>query len=976
MLLWLSPLGTEAQFKPDYKLIDGTTGLPHPNITQIVQDHKGFMWFATGNGIVRYDGNDYLVFRITDKEPSLSSNHITTLLIDRHNRLWIGTENGVDLMDLQTYKIRNIPLECEKTQPPAADQFIYSFLESSNGTIWISTRNGQLYKSSDGNKANRIYHIAKNEAYPKSILEEDTTDGTMWIRSSYFSVAKLDTASGAIIRQFDFGKNNCNSIYNTHEFGFVVCTHEGLYKYNRSMKRFEPTPVSLPQPKVYSVFNDHKKDLWISQGSDMLYRYSNGTIENFTSVFSSFPSKAYSINCFFEDRLHNLWVGTNRGIVCFHIPDNRFKQYLVNYEKPNSIRAITQTPDGMFYFGGYTLFVRFDPHTSTFTHPLTDTFSNYCLLPDTANILWFITEGRGVSQYNTKTNIVKSYEGWQRQHNWGSFLVSGFRDHDGLLWLGDYENLLRFDPKSQQLHSYTGNFDGINLGGVRALQFYETRDGHLWIACNQGLFELDKNRKPIRHYSEKAPDRYRLSNNHILNILEDTHGLIWIASSYGLNRLNRATGLINTYTTEDGLADNIVVAIQEDNRNRLWVATNNGLSMFDIQTGQFRNYHTEDGLSSNEFNHGAFYKAKDGTLYFGGMNGINVFDPNTFENEYTPTPIFLSRINIVDNDSSVFLFDEQTPYTLRLPYSNRSCQIQFALADYIRSEKNVFAYKLDGIDKNWVSLGHQPFIRFTSLPPGKYTLLIRAAGSNGIWTRTPLKIQIEVEQVFYKQWWFITLGITAMLAIISLVFYMRLQQVKRLSQIRIHIASDLHDEVGSALTRVAMQAELMAADAPSDQAPMLSSIIESCRTAMSNMRDVIWSIDARNDSFADLIDRMNGHIRQMTEGSRFTYSFNYGQAISADKINPNERQNIYLIFKEAINNIIKHSNGNFIRVEFDKTAHQLELIITDNGVFNGFTETDGMGLANMKMRAQKINARFTIDTQHSFQIRLSKKIVS
>jgi signal transduction histidine kinase len=306
------------------------------------------------------------------------------------------------------------------------------------------------------------------------------------------------------------------------------------------------------------------------------------------------------------------------------------------------------------------------------------------------------------------------------------------------------------------------------------------------------------------------------------------------------------------------------------------------------------------------------------------------------------------------------VYDHSRPLELELPYNNRYCRVQFSLTDYTRPENNVYAYMLEGVDRNWVNIGNQNSVRFTALPPGDYRLLIRAAGSNGIWSPVPASVLIRVAGPLYGRWWFILLAAMLVGSVIYGIFLLRIRQFKRLAEMRIRIASDLHDEVGSVLTRVAMQAELAGVDTGQERPDVMHAIIDSCRTAMSNMRDVVWTIDARNDKLSNLIDRMNGHLLKMTENSRFTGSFEYDASISNDAISPEARQNIFLIFKEAVNNSLKHSTGRHISARFYRDNNVLVLLIADDGDAAIIAASDGTGVRNMQMRAQRIGATLEI----------------
>jgi ligand-binding sensor domain-containing protein len=978
LLLCCSIAPALAQKPEDYQMIDASSGLPHQFVTGIVQDERGFMWFGTRNGLVRYDGHSYLNFTVSTAGGKLSSNHVTALLLDHDKKtLWIGTETGLDRMDMESYKIEPVQVPADSV----LERVVNTLLQTADHAIWISTRDNHLYRYANG-YVRHVRSVGRPKSYISEgaiILGEHSTPGLIWIESGTFEASLIDS-SGRVTGVYDIGAD-VYTVKHSDKFGLLLGCRKGVMRFNPSASAF--ATFSLPRNivKPYGFFIDHRQDLWILENLVNLWLYNGRELKNFDFLFSSFKLNSYYITCLFEDNLQNLWVGTSRGIIKFHIPPEQFRQHAEGpREKPNSIRSITEGDNGDLYIGGYSLFCKEDKNGKV-THLRTDGFTPYSTRFDGKNgVIWVATEGDGLIKYDLNKTFVSKRKGPknEKQYDISSFLLSQFKDDDGSLLLGSYDNIFRYYPETNRLTVFESFFNGINIGKLKGLQFYKSRDGHLWIATNMGLFELNAQRKIIAHFSEKAEVGRNLSNNYVYNVLEDDRGFIWIATAYGLNRLERGTGKIRLYTTVDGLADNIVVSTLQDKRSRLWIATNNGLSVFDPATGDFRNFHVEDGLSDNEFNHGAFLKGSDGTFYFGGMNGVNSFKPEQMVIQKKDVPLLITNIDVYDEHkmeeiSSIISSDQDLE--VNLPYTNRNLRIQFALPDYTRSEQNIYAYMLEGFNKDWVQLGNQSFINFTALPPGNYNLLIKGAGVSGEWTKNPMLVHISVDEVFYKKWWFITLAMLGMGLIFFAIFRMRIQQIRQMADMRVKIASDLHDEVGSVLTRVAMQAELVRLMPSGDKSIILNTITESCRAAMANMRDVIWSIDARNDSVGNLTDRMNGNIRQMLEDSRFTYTFNYDEEIARLKINVKDRQNIYLIFKEAINNIVKYSNGNEVKVQFYKKDGMLHLYIGDNGkVEETPADHQGSGLRNMQLRAKRIHALLNIQRHNGFEIHLSKKI--
>jgi signal transduction histidine kinase len=292
--------------------------------------------------------------------------------------------------------------------------------------------------------------------------------------------------------------------------------------------------------------------------------------------------------------------------------------------------------------------------------------------------------------------------------------------------------------------------------------------------------------------------------------------------------------------------------------------------------------------------------------------------------------------------------------------------------NYSQPENNVFSYMIEGVDNDWIDIGNRNFIRFTDLKPGKYKILIKASGLNGKWLAKPFVININAEGYFYKKWWFILLLFIAMLITVITFFRLKLSRLNELANLRLQISSDLHDEVGSILTAVGMQAELLNSGNNQTNLQALSKIAETSRTAVSNMRDVVWSIDARNDKCSDLIDRMHEYIALIFDGESISHNFIKNIDSPNQQIELVIRQNTYLIFKEALNNIVKHANATQVSISFTYNNKLLHLVIENNGKADDTITRIGMGIRNMEMRAIKMKAKICIDSKNKYRIELTK----
>ena len=393
---------------------------------------------------------------------------------------------------------------------------------------------------------------------------------------------------------------------------------------------------------------------------------------------------------------------------------------------------------------------------------------------------------------------------------------------------------------------------------------------------------------------------------------------------------------------------------------RAWISTFNGLSSYNPATGTFYNYYTIDGLSTNEFNHSAFLQDSAGRIYFGSINGINVFYPDSITNANPTARLFASGITKWDSKAGAFvaLPPADTASAIVLHPLDHSLSFSVGLTDYSMPESNKFMYRLPGVFNEWVRLEGQQALRLDGLAPGAYTLEIMALDGRGRPALNRLRYRIEVRQAFYKSWWLYLLLFLIASGLLWAFFSLRLQHVKRVQRLREQIASDLHDEVGSLLTRITMTSDNLrfSNNTEPEKTGKLEKIAALSRSAASSMSDILWAIDARNDYTGNLADRMREHAEEMLlpQETELRFDFSVSQRMS---ISSQFRQQLYLIFKEAINNIVKHSHTTEVTVSYHHNERGFLLRIVNNGYqAKEKASVKSQGLKNMAMRAGRINA--------------------
>ena len=596
------------------------------------------------------------------------------------------------------------------------------------------------------------------------------------------------------------------------------------------------------------------------------------------------------------------------------------------------------------------------------------------------NILWGFTCGiNGKGSWLLKVNPIK----WEAERFYFEKRIESFcKTTDGTFWLicsdktKDSE-LFQFDPITEKIRAFKTE-EGINPLGKITPNFIQTsRNGHLWIGTLSGLFAIDVIRKTIDLYDATNG----LTSNSIEAFLEIDKETALIGTNKGIDVYNFKTKEKQNISKKNGLSANHIYGILEaDKTNTYWISTIQGLNFLNLENNAIYNFFERDGLSENEFNRFSHFKDGKGRYYFGGVNGLNIFRQEDLLNVPAAPKAFLTKvtyfngqINKIENQVA----NLSTLKNITLQPSDKYLELFFGLSEYSNPENNQYQVKLEGYDKDWEFLGTTDYIRYSALPAGAYKFLVKGASSKGNWSEEVLSLDIQVLEAFYKTWQFWLLVSLILGVILQLFNDYQLKQKLNLERVRTKLSSDLHDEVSGLLAGIAMQSELLEMVTTDNQSKSkLSNITKISRSAMSRMSDVIWSIDSRKDSVEDLLARMSEHTMDILDPLGINWQ------MDIKNINPNKkmpvllRENLYFIYKEAINNIGKHANTFNVKISFGNENKLFKLSIHNDGEAKKKSEKSskkGQGTANMKMRAKKINATLTKQTEQGFRVLLSMK---
>jgi len=719
---------------------------------------------------------------------------------------------------------------------------------------------------------------------------------------------------------------------------------------------------TLNENHIINLFEDDAGIIWAgTHGKGLnLYDRKAGKFKHYRNhQASEFRLNDSNIKSIFEDPYSDLlWIGTHNGGL------NRvdLKRKTVQYFKKQS-----SNPGSL----GHNRIIK--------------------IFQDRRGFLWLGTYRGGVLKFNKISHTWRQYKYNPEDPTSLSDddVNSIIEDGQGNLWFGTYGGgINKFDYRTEKFTNFHHNpQDKTSLSNNLVRTLLRSSDRKTWVGSEGGLSLLISSgdeKVSFLNYAHIPGDTLSLSTNHIFCLHEAVvhyPGQLWIGTEGGgINRFNPKTGKFKSYTTKDGLPNDVTYGILEDDAGNLWISTNLGLSKFDPKSEVFTNFTVRDGLQSNEFNFGAYCRSRNGELLFGGINGINAFYPDKIKpNTYT-APLVLTNLEIlnkpVHTGSGILQKSINMTDKIVLDYSDNIFSLQFASLHMFSPEKNRYSYIMDGFDQKWTTVDAlRRFVTYTNLDPGSYVFRVKGTNNDGIWNDKETHLNILIMPPFWQTWWFRILAILMILTLLYLLHRYRLNRLLEIERLRVRIASDLHDDVGSALTKIALHSEIIQSSDNSEQVKSSSKNIGNMsREIITTMSDIVWSIDARNDKVCNMLDRMRDFAYSILSLQDIQVKFSFDGLDPEKRIQINYRQNLFLIFKESINNIARHSGATQVNVLLDNTRNEFTMRISDNG--HGFDKSSvksGNGLGNMAMRAKRIGGEIEISSKNGVTITLKLK---
>jgi signal transduction histidine kinase/ligand-binding sensor domain-containing protein len=982
-------------------------------INRIMRDSHGFMWFCTRDGLSRFDGYRFTNYRIAGGP---ASENFTYIFETRDGMFWITVaDNLIYRYDPRSATASTLPSQSNSpdgddgrvllnAQLVASQKSLWSFVEDRQGDLWAAGA-GLTRIERDGDRVffreiNLNLPQAWRTSFQVRTLQEGD-DGSLWLATSHGLLRRLPDGR---VRHYYVGGNPT-----PEEVRFFLADKSGFVwaVLHRKLYIFKPEPISslsgqgvfasreLPAHRVTSqnplpTKSGDAADLdtvellgGSANKTEQIYQEGNGRIWLVTRnklvlfdgrQFHSFADPTGNFAGVIEDLDDDLWITTHRGgVLRFSVrgftsytqADGLGDQDIASiHEDPGGHLQVVSRDWWISRLNGAT-FRSIRPNIPEATMMWT---SNLGFLDHTGQ--WWLLTRRGLYRFLT----VRQMEDLarvtpQRYTNLaglpGQWAYCMFEDSRGDLWISvrDYEDeqfgLLRWSRRDESFHRFT-EAEGLQ-SSKSASSFAEDRAGNLWF----GFYEGGLARYTAGRFTTFTPAD-GLPQGFITSLHVDGRGRLWLTSSTGgLAQIDDPTAehpIFIRHTTREGLSTNNARAITEDLNGDIYVGTVRGVDRLSPDSGTIRHYGLADGLAGDFVT--TAYRDRKGTLWFGTFGGLSSLVPQR-EPVAAPPPIRIEGLRIAGVAQSLSEFGATDILGLTLSAAQSNLQIDFATLSMARAALLRYQYKLEGVDDEWSAPTDQRTVHYANLAPGSYRFLVRAIDPSGLSSPQPATLAFRILPPFWQRWWFLALLATVMGGTATLLYRYRVNQLLQLERVRTHIATDLHDDIGSSLSQIAVLSEVVRRQlgGTNEVSQPLSTIATTSRELVDSMSDIVWAINPNRDNLGDLVQRMRRFASDLFTANEIELRFNARESERPVKLDAEVRRQVFLIFKESAHNIVRHAECSRVDIDIHIENHAITLTLKDDG--RGFAIAHaghGHGLSSMVQRAKILGGTLEIDS--------------
>jgi len=932
-------------------------GLPHNTVNDISQDSQGFLWFSTDDGLARFDGYTFRVFR---PRPELAvSPRIHASFESRDGRLVVSGAESVLYFDRGSERFERVFRRASKPEEGAWGA--WGTEEDTNGWLWLLSSNQLARMSPDG-----------LGPVPVLVPGFSGTDG----RAS-------------------FARDSAGDLWLKVVSGWPDENRIRLFRLDGETVSFIAELRREEVDSGYGFFIDSRDQFWLGQdlegqavGSEYVADTSRMTPDYFLTAATEAPDGT-------------IWVGTDAGLYRYS-PDGAVDALAVDADRAwqhNRVTSLLVDSAGALWVGTLGGAYRSDGSPKAFRHLGAGLLSEGPVpvsgIQETTKGIWVGTFGEGLRLLDRSGELIGDWregtEGWPCDDT----IWSLFGSSTGGLWVGSDSGLCRSnnssfelmegvelahlsfaDPDEQELWIGIAGWgfqlrepeSAAILANLRDPSAYPTAfaamgSKTLWVGHSDDgiLLEIDRSERKIKRHELREPgSTQRLI--HVYDLAPKAPDALWLATSAGLASFQTTTGQFAFVEDLDDFPGSVAFSVVADAQDRLWIGTNRGLVRFDPKGTigeRTRVFGAADGVENLEFNRYSRLRRGNGEILMGGMSGLTAFHPDLVDKSSFVPPIVLTDVHVLSDDGDRQL----TSYSmegLTLDHKDRAVTFEFAALSFAAPEANRYSYRLEGIDPDWIDSADRRFARYTNLPAGSYTFRVRGSNHHGVWNEEGLALALRMRPPFWGTWWFRFLAVAITAALLAWAYRVRVRRLIEMERMRLRIATDLHDDLGSELSGIALASALVGRSASLSESERrrLSDVEASSRQVIEGLRDIVWYVNPEHDRFDSLVDRMRSTARRLSGDRDVTFKADVEQGTS--ELGMQARRQFFLVYKELLTNALRHSKGTDFNIALTRHDGILELTVEDNGV--GFEEgaTDGTGLTSVRRRAKRLGGQLEL----------------
>lgn len=971
-------------------------GLARNQTSVIYPDSRGFVWVGTADGLSHFDGYGFTNYTTRNGLPHPV---ISGILEDENGFYWVATHGGLSLVNFNSPLDEKGALDIKPVKLGESEKHtVFSIFRDNQNILWAGTRDGlyKITKNGDEIESRRVSLGLSENARREGIsgIIKDAADN-LWFANPD-GLFRLDAAG-------EVKKFNLDASSYFDKLGNIIADREGrlwigglnrLYVFKPPLENEETKPVrqmpneiklpenagefsvfdqthGLADERILKLFLASDNQIWI--GSRKGVSLFDG--EKFRKYTAQNGLISEEILCFGEDYGGNIWIGTeSTGVM--RVARNGFTTFTTADGLPeNRISSVFQGADGEIYVsdsrrnlsrftnGGFvTVRPAFPSNVKEFGWSWQKP-----VLQDKRGEWWFAS-AQGVVRFPAVKKIeelaftqpVKVYDSQSGLP--GNQVYRLFEDREGNIWVSNFSppssGISKIEPMTGKTETFLTDSQNQRKN-LSAYSFAEDSSGNLWLGLNNGGLAQYKNGK-----IEILENVENLPKTNIYDILADKNGNFWLATGTGAYLVENPASenpAITPLTVEQGLATNDVIAVTDDAEGRIYFATSQGINRYHPQNKQIELFTTADGIANSELR--TALRSRDGSLWFGTIRGLTRFNPADLKKTDASAPILIRSVKIGGEPFPVSELGAETIGDLEVLPHQTLIEIEVLGMSLKSGDILKYQYKLDD-EQDWSAPTAQRQFTFVNLSAGNYEFRARAVNADGLVSASPVSVKFTVLAPFYLRWWFLCLAAAAVAIPAYALYRSRLKRLLELEKVRHNIATDLHDDIGSSLSQISLISEVLSLSKNgknTDEKEALETIAKTSREAVGSMSEMVWAINPKRDNLIDTVQRMRRFASDTLSAADIRFTFETSDFDKNSKIDADARRHLYLIYKEIINNAVKHSEASKIEIRFTKSAKFFTLEVCDNG--RGFRADEaqtGNGLQNIRLRAEKIGGTIAV----------------